>query len=71
MLLLKIGPKLLYEHWTMVPSYLRFLHEYRNAYEVIVGDSEVNDNACFWLKIGRNYGLKDLLTLDIFTSFEK
>jgi hypothetical protein len=27
----------------MVPSYLRFLHEYRNANKVIVGDSEVND----------------------------
>jgi hypothetical protein len=27
----------------MVPSYLRLLHEYGNAHEVIVGDSEVND----------------------------
>ncbi len=56
----------------MVHSYLRFLHEYRNAHKVIVGyGGEVNNIACFWLKIGQNYGLRDLLTLDIFTSFEK
>jgi hypothetical protein len=27
----------------MVPSYLRFLHEYRNAHEVIVWYGEIND----------------------------
>jgi hypothetical protein len=25
----------------MVPSYLRFLHEYRNAHEVIEGDDDI------------------------------
>jgi hypothetical protein len=32
------------------PSYLRFLHEYKKAYKVIVGDGEVNYNACFCSK---------------------